>query len=110
MKHSRALLLGCLWTLADAAYADTEWRIPGYSSYVETSSGAVICGAQYDNYHEGRTGEVCAGGQYDNYHQSRTGEVACGGQYDNYRRSRTGEVCFGGLYRPVGIAELGQRF
>jgi hypothetical protein len=60
--------------------------------------------------HEGRTGEVCAGGQYDNYHQSRTGEVACGGQYDNYRRSRTGEVCFGGLYRPVGIAELGQRF
>lgn len=79
----RASFLGCLWTLTGAAYAETEWRIPGYSSYVESNDGTVVCGEEYDSYHEGRTGEVCAGGRYDSYHESRTGEVACGGQYDS---------------------------
>ena len=95
-----ALFVGCLWTLADAAYADTEWRIPGYSSYVEFNNGTVLCGEEYTSYHESRIGKVCAGGQYTSYHESSTGEVACGGQYTSYHESRTGKVCFGGLYRP----------
>ena len=90
----------CFLALSGAAYADTEWRIPGNSSYVEFDNGTVVCGEEYDSYHESRTGEVCAGGRYDSYHESRTGQVACGGRYDSYHEGRTGKVCFGGLYRP----------
>jgi hypothetical protein len=92
--------LGGLWTLAGVAYADTEYRIPGYSSYVESKNGTVLCGEEYTSYHESRTGRVCAGGQYTSYHESSTGEVACGGQYTSYHESSTGKVFFGGLYRP----------
>jgi hypothetical protein len=42
--------------------ANTEWRIPGYSSYVELKDGMVYCGDEFTSYHEGRTGKVCAGG------------------------------------------------
>ena len=95
------LILGLIGSpLLAQSNANTEWRIPGYSSYVELKDGTVFCGDKYDSYHESRTGDVCTGGRYDSYHESRTGEVACGGQYDSYHESRTGKVCFGGLYRP----------
>lgn len=41
------------------AQSNTEWRIPGYSSYVELKDGTVFCGNKYDSYHESRTGDVC---------------------------------------------------
>ena len=96
--------IGCFWALSGADYADTEWRIPGNSSYVEFDNGTVVCGEEYSSYHESRTGEVCAGGRYDSYHESRTGEVACGGQYDSYHESRTGKVGWTpGLRQPVSL-------
>ena len=36
--------------------ANTEWRIPGYSSYIELKDGTVYCGEEYTSYHEGVTG------------------------------------------------------
>jgi hypothetical protein len=51
--------------------ANTEWRIPGYSSYVELKDGTVYCGDEYASYHEGRTGKLCAGGQYTSLSRER---------------------------------------
>ena len=44
--------------------AAEEFRIPGYSSYIELKNGMLICGGEYSSYHESRTGQVCAGGRY----------------------------------------------
>ena len=107
-QHFTALFLGCLWTLAGAAYADTEWRIRGFSSYAELEDGTVVCGTEYGSYYESPTGMVCTGGLYDSYHESRTGEVSCGGQYDSYHESRTGKVCAGGLYDSYHESRTGE--
>jgi hypothetical protein len=82
---NRLLILAVLAYLVSAPLlaqtsANTEWRIPRYSSYVELDNGAVFCG-EFTSYHESRKGKVCAGGQYASYYEGATGEVACGGQY-----------------------------
>src|SRR5258708_7406758 len=105
----RSLLVGTVFLIESLVFtvpagADTSWRIPDYSSYVEFSDGTVLCGDKYDSWHEGRTGNVCAGGQYDSWHEGRTGEVACGGRYTGFHKSSTGKVCFGGLYHTASFS------
>ena len=54
------LMLGLIGSpLLAQSNANTEWRIPAYSSYGELKDRMVFCGDKYDSYHESRTGVTC---------------------------------------------------